>query len=416
MELASKPRVALYSHDAAGLGHVRRNLLIASTLAASGHDVLLVSGSPEATSMVRPPGIDLVTLPALRKDVDGEYASRHLSIGLDNLLQMRRNLVTAALTSFAPDVLIVDRHARGFRGELEPALDRLNGTRIVLGLRDVLDAPDRVRAEWHGQRIGQALDRWYDEVWHYGDARVYHPLSAAKIIPPVPVRSTGYLVGDRPPAAIDGTDDHGDRPFVLCMVGGGSDGHRLADAVLDAPLPADLRLLLVTGPQMAPIDRRHLAARASARDDATVVTYLPDPERLLRDARGAIVMGGYNTICELLASRTPALVVPRDRPRLEQTVRAEALRTTPGFTVLAPEDAHGDRIGAWLQVAVRGERPSRHEVDRAGLRRIAERTTVLTASCTRDTAERDPADGDPTVNGPRPHATRLDQGATRAAV
>lgn len=411
MELAPKTRIALYSHDAAGLGHVRRNLLIAGTLAERGNDVLLVSGSPEATSMARPPGIDLVTLPALRKDVDGRYAPRHLSIGLEELLRMRRNLVASALTSFVPDLLVVDRHARGFRGELEPALDQLTQTRVVLGLRDVLDAPDRVRAEWHDQGIGQALDTWYDEIWHYGDARLYHPLHAAEIIPPVPVRSMGYLVGDRPPAAIRGHDDHSGPPFVLCMVGGGSDGHHLADAVLDAPLPEGLRLLVVTGPQMAAVDRRRLASRAAARDEVTVVSYLPDPERLLRAASSAIVMGGYNTVCELLASRTPALIVPRDRPRLEQTVRAEALRAAAGFAVLTPADATGGRIGGWLEAAVQGERPRRHTVDRAGLARIVDRATALTATSVHRATETRPA-------LPRElfPATGIEQGVARVPV
>jgi predicted glycosyltransferase len=413
VELASKPRVALYSHDAAGLGHVRRNLLIASTLAASGHDVLLVSGSPEATSMVRPPGIDLVTLPALCKAVDGSYTSRHLSLGLDELLQMRRNLLTSALTSFAPDLLLVDRHARGFRGELEPALDRLRDTKVVLGLRDVLDAPDRVRAEWHHQRTGQALDAWYDEIWHYGDARLYHPLHGAEIVPPVPVLSTGYLVGDRPAPAIDRGEDADGEPFALCMVGGGSDGHHLADAVLDAVLPPGLTLLVVTGPQMAASDRQRLTARAAHRDEVTIAAYLANPERLLRSARAAMVMGGYNTICELLASRTPALVVPRDRPRLEQTVRADALCTAGVFTVLPPADATGRRIGDWLADAVQGQRPTRRAIDRDGLSRIADRTRALLASSDRRPLATSDDDVARTLTGA---TAPSDEGVTRAAV
>ena len=36
-------------------------------------------------------------------------------------------------------------------------------------------------------------------------------------------------------------------------------------------------------------------------------------------------MGGYNTIAEILAARVPALIVPREHPRLEQTIRAQRL-------------------------------------------------------------------------------------------
>jgi predicted glycosyltransferase len=33
-------------------------------------------------------------------------------------------------------------------------------------------------------------------------------------------------------------------------------------------------------------------------------------------------MGGYNTFCEILSLDKPALIVPRARPRREQTIRA----------------------------------------------------------------------------------------------
>jgi predicted glycosyltransferase len=373
-------RVALYSHDSTGLGHVRRNLLLAGELSRQGHDVLLVSGSPEATAMARPPATDLVTLPALRKNGGGRYEARHLTMGLDELLVMRRELLASALAAFAPDLFIVDRHARGFLGELEPALERLTATRTVLGLRDVLDAPGRVRHEWLGSRTDEALEAWYDEIWLYGDAAVYQPLHAAGLTPPVPVVTTGYLVADRPPGPIEQRPLTDPGPFVLCMVGGGSDGEHLARRVLEAPLAAGLQLLIVTGPQMASAAREQLEDRARHRPEVTVVDYIHDPAPLLRDARAAIVMGGYNTICEVLGSETPALVVPRDHPRLEQTVRAEALSASGSFDVLTAGGATGARIGAWLAEVVEAPRRARVTIDAQGLRRVADRSAELLSS------------------------------------
>lgn len=370
-------RVALYSHDSTGLGHVRRNLLIAGELSRQGHDVLLVSGSPEATAMTRPPNTDLITLPALSKSTSGRYQARHLNMELDELLAMRRRLLTSALLGFGPDLLVTDRHARGFLGELEPVLDRLPTTRKVLGLRDVLDAPDRIRDEWRSRRTDQALAGWYDEIWHYGDARLFEPLRAASISVPVPLVSTGYLVADRPPHPIADRPMGSPGPFVLCMVGGGSDGERLASAVLDAALPEGLQLLVVTGPQMPRTARDRLAGRAAKRGEVTLVDYLHDPAPLLRAARGVIVMGGYNTVCEVLGSETPALVVPRDHPRVEQTIRAEALRGIGSFEVVAPARATGASIGGWLAAAVREPRRRRTEVDLDGLRRLGERCAAL---------------------------------------
>ena len=40
-----------------------------------------------------------------------------------------------------------------------------------------------------------------------------------------------------------------------------------------------------------------------------------------------ISMGGYNTICEILTQKTPALIIPRETPRKEQLIRARRLKT-----------------------------------------------------------------------------------------
>ena len=375
-------RIALYSHDSTGLGHVRRNLLLAQQLTADGHDVLLVSGSPEAAAMPRPPSTDIVTLPALGKDERGAYRARNLRMGVVELTAIRRGIFSSTLGGFAPDLLVVDRHARGFRGELEPALDQLSSTRatrVVLGLRDVLDAPAAVRREWHERRIPEALQRWYDEVWVYGDARLHHPLESAGLHAPVPVSQVGYLNGARPPATL--TDPvPTDRPFVLCMLGGGADGARAASAVLEAPLPAGLGLVLVTGPQMPPADRARLSAHARSRPELTVLTFVHDAAGLLARSRAAVVMGGYNTACEVLASDTPALILPRAEPRLEQHLRATTLADAGLLDMLPLTSADGPRIGRWLERAVAGGRRPRRGADLDGLERVGHHTRRLLAA------------------------------------
>ena len=177
---AARPRVALYSHDGLGLGHIRRNLAIAHALAATASpDILLLTGAPGAVLSDRPEGCDIVSLPALTKDRDGGYAARHLSFGAAALTALRSGILTAALTSFRPDVLIVDKHPRGWNGELVAALTALRalGTRVVLGLRDVLDDAATTRREWQADDSASALEAWYDQVWVYGDRGVHDPLA-----------------------------------------------------------------------------------------------------------------------------------------------------------------------------------------------------------------------------------------------
>ena len=376
---AARPRVALYSHDGLGLGHIRRNLAIAHALAATASpDILLLTGAPGAVLSDRPEGCDIVSLPALTKDRDGGYAARHLSFGAAALTALRSGILTAALTSFRPDVLIVDKHPRGWNGELVAALTALRalGTRVVLGLRDVLDDAATTRREWQADDSASALEAWYDQVWVYGDRGVHDPLAELHV--PARLREhvqyTGYLARGRgfraEGAAIDA-------PFVLAMVGAGSDGGEVATAFLRTPMPAGHIGVLVTGPHMPPADRERVARLAATRPDIRVHEYLPNAAELVRGAAALIGMGGYNTVCEAMATDTPMLIVPRVRPRTEQLVRAEALADRGIADVLRPDELCATALSDWLRRAVRARAERSASVDLDGLARLPELFTAL---------------------------------------
>src|SRR6266568_4934292 len=104
----------------------------------------------------------------------------------------------AALEAFAPDVLIVDNVPRGALRELDLALETLRAqgrTRLVLGLRDILDDPVTLQGEWTRAQNHEAVRRYYDAVWVYGDPAVYDPVREYAFTPDVAskVRYTGYL-------------------------------------------------------------------------------------------------------------------------------------------------------------------------------------------------------------------------------
>lgn len=363
-------RVALYSHDACGLGHVRRNLRLAGALAARAPGSLLVlAGSREAAALPIPPGVECVTLPGVAKTPEGDYRPRALGVGLEELLGIRSAVIDAALDSFAPDVVIVDKHPRGLHGELAPALEglRRRGTRLVLGLRDVLDEPAAVRREWAEHGSGEAVARDYDALWVYGDPRVYdavaeyglHELAAS-------VRYTGYLGPE-----VRGTPapEHGER-LALCLVGGGEDGAALAEAFVRAPLPAGSAGLLVAGPLMPHGQRRRIERLAAQAGRMRVIESLPEPAALMARAERVVAMGGYNTTCELLVHRKHALVVPRVRPRREQLIRAERLARRGLLDVLHPRDLSPEALGDWLAAPAPAARAAAFKPDLGGLARI----------------------------------------------
>jgi predicted glycosyltransferase len=311
-------RIALYSHDTLGLGHIRRNLLLAQTLAAPPLDasVLLVAGT--AGGFTLPPGVDWLTLPGLHKDAAGQYHPRTLAISLPDLIALRAQTIQAALTAFAPHLLIVDKVPWGVQGELAPTLAALHargGTRCVLGLRDVLDEPAAVRRDWAMHDNEEAVRRYYDAIWVYGDPAVYDLARAYRLAGDVAakIRYTGYLDASARPAG-DATPPDGLDPWpalmlppgrlALCLLGGGQDGAALAEAFAQAPLPPDTNGLILAGPCMPAEARRRLHQRVRARPRLRLLDFCAEPTRLLARADRVIAMGGYNTICEILSFRS----------------------------------------------------------------------------------------------------------------
>ncbi|HLR93329.1 MAG TPA: glycosyltransferase [Jiangellaceae bacterium] len=383
-----RPRVALYSHDAQGLGHTRRNLAVAGALQAldPAPDVLVLTGAPEAAVLRRPPRTDIVGLPAMAKDTSGIYTARHLSLVAEDLSAIRASVLTGALTSFNPDLLIVDKHPRGFRGELLPALHELSSghTRVVLGLRDVLDDPDRSRVEWDAVGGSEALTAFYDQVWLYGDPAIYDATLALGLPAELTDRvvPTGYLAHGRlRPHGAQRTPTHPMHPpYVLCLLGGGSDGDELARTFARSELPVGHHGVLVTGPQMPDAARQEVHDLVDRRDDMHVHEFLDDIETWLACAAAVVSMGGYNTVCEVLAADRPLLIVPRVRPRTEQLVRATALARTDAVDVVHPDVLTPLHLHTWATHAVTSARRPRQGLDLEGLTRLPDLAAVLLES------------------------------------
>lgn len=379
----SELRIALYSHDTMGLGHVRRNLLLAQTLASAAPRVstLIITGAREGGLFAMPPGADCLTLPAVGKHVTGRrYEARHLGVSLTELIRLRADIILSALTTFKPDVLIVDNVPRGVQRELDPTLQYLrtrSRARCVLGLRDVLDDPATVRREWDRASNENAIRLYYDRVWIYGDPHVYAPVREYALSTDVAarVRYTGYL--DQR-ARLDGADARTRTPLsslslppgpmVLCVVGGGQDGARLARTFAETPLPAGVNGVILTGPFMPPEVQSELRALAAGQTRRRVLDFVGEPTALVEQADRVIAMGGYNTVCELLSFRKHALIVPRVTPRSEQLIRAQRLRDLGLVDMLHPSEATSQALARWI--ATPNGAPILHQVDMNGLARL----------------------------------------------
>ncbi len=362
-------RILIYSHDTFGLGHLRRCRTIAHSLVERFKQlsVLILSGSPIIGSFDFRARVDFVRVPGVIKLRSGEYTSLNLHLDVEQTLSLRGSIIRHTAEMFEPDLFIVDKEPMGLRGEVLETLELLKkrGTRLVLGLRDVMDEPRLLEPEWQRKNVLPALRELYDEIWVYGLPQICDPLEGVSL--PQRVRQkmvyTGYLHREVPThGAPPRLPEIASRPYLLVTTGGGGDGETLIEWVLRAyehdpllPYPA----LLVLGPFMQPERQAEFMDRAARLKRVDAITFHNHLETLVARAAGVVAMGGYNTFCEVLSLDKRALIVPRTAPRLEQFIRTSRAAKLGLVAMLADDGRYEPAVmAAALRNLPRQNRPS----------------------------------------------------------
>jgi predicted glycosyltransferase len=347
-------RVLMYSHDTFGLGHLRRCRAVAHALVErfKGIHVLIISGSPIAGAFDFRARVDFVKIPSVIKLYNGEYTSIGQHIDLHETMALRRSLIMETARSFHPHMIIVDKEPLGLRGELEQTLAFLKaqGCALVLGMREVMDAPNLLAAEWAKNDIFRKINLLYDYIWIYGPPNFWDPLVNFEVPASLKRRMfwTGYLRREVPTSLNTHEFDLAD-DALLVTVGGGGDGAQLMRQVLGA-YEAEPKLLqpsvLTLGPFMQNEERNEIRQRAGHLPAVKVIDFDAHFERLIRGSAAVVSMGGYNTFCEILSLDKRALLVPRVNPREEQLIRARRAAELGLVDMLHPDEAEDPKLMA----------------------------------------------------------------------
>ncbi|MFM9965188.1 MAG: hypothetical protein ACKV2Q_28655 [Planctomycetaceae bacterium] len=277
-----------------GLGHLTRGLALARAAIARGHDVTVLSNSSDAA---RVPAVTELGLARRLITIPSEFDHQQVS-----------QLVQERLTASSFDVLVVDTFPRGLAGELHDLLATLSGKGIktVLVHRDL--QPRYV--EW--AKLG-SLAHAYDLILSPGESGPLANLPNAR-------RTDAWLIRD--PHEL--LDQHAawqrlrivetDRP-VIAVIASGLSAERPAMSALASRLS------------------RALHGRASVRLMALGATDAPDGVETVAlwpclSAMAGIDLligaGGYNTVSEAHATRTPLLAIARRRLYDRQELRLPA--------------------------------------------------------------------------------------------
>ncbi|MEO1691558.1 MAG: glycosyltransferase, partial [Cyanobacteria bacterium J06631_6] len=120
-------KIMVYSHDAFGLGNIRRMIAICQYLLTSvpNLSILLLSGSPMLQSFRLPIGLDYIKLPCLNRGRSGKIAVKYLNTDIESTLNLRSELILAAARNYRPDLVLVDKKPSGIKGELNLAINYL---------------------------------------------------------------------------------------------------------------------------------------------------------------------------------------------------------------------------------------------------------------------------------------------------
>jgi predicted glycosyltransferase len=233
---AEPRRYLFYSHDGVGLGHTARNLAIARALTEEDPTatILLATGTDDALQLGVPERVEILKLPSLRKLSNDQDGARRLLVSGHQIHALRSALLTGTVESFRPHVMLVDKHPLGAGGELTMGLAALKqqGGAAVLGLRDILDEPAVVMAEWDRHSLAELIDEAYDQILIYGDALIFDPIREYHLPASLAQKACycGYVTRDRsrrhPLLAESLIRPRPGLPCVMATVGGGEDGNQ----------------------------------------------------------------------------------------------------------------------------------------------------------------------------------------------
>jgi len=382
-------RFLFYSHDGLGLGDVRRSLSVARELASlsEGASVLLVTGAEEVESLGLPARVGILKLPGFQKRERASAGRIQLPWG--EVRMLRERVLAAAVETFQPEVVLVDRHPFGIGGELGPALEiaRASGARAVLGLCDVFDDPATIDVEWHARGVFQRIAAYYSRVLVYGQPDVLDPVRDYGFPDDVAAITAfcGYVVSasqsERGPLGADGAPASlkRQRPRVLATGGGGADGFPVLQAFVGAAADAGWRATIVAGPECPPGRVKWLDGMASEAG-VSFRHFVPSLPSEFSSLDALVCMGGYNTLAEAVASGVPTVCVPRVRPRSEQLIRAEAFLARGLLRLVEPDRLAPDVLRAEVESALTTHpHMARTRLDLGGSRRAAHHLLELAA-------------------------------------
>jgi predicted glycosyltransferase len=366
-----------YCQHSLGMGHLVRSLALAAGL-AERFRVLLLNGGRLPVGLKIPEGVEIVNLPPLGLDADGQLVSRDRRRTVERAQSLRRKIILAAYRQLRPQALFVELFPFGrkkFAGELLPLLEESRKERVLVccSLRDIL-VGKKSNQQKHDERAIEIANRYFDAVMVHSDptfARLEESLLSFTALRAA-VYYTGFVQAEREAIGNAATKR---QQQILVSAGGGLVGETLFRTAVEAYAllrqTDDVRMKIITGPFLPEEARASLRAAARAQPGLSLKRFVPDLCAEMRNSVASISQGGYNTTLDILRAGVRSLVVPfADGAEDEQLKRARRLEARGAIRVLKQQNLNAPRLAAEI-CALLNFVPQKLHLDLDGARNTA---------------------------------------------
>jgi predicted glycosyltransferase len=328
------------------MGHLVRSLALAQGLAERVR-VVFLNGGKLPRGIKVPETVEVVSLPPLGMDVEGNLVSRDRRRSVERVQILRTRSILQTFETLHPQIIFIELFPFGrkkFAFELMPLLEAAHQSvsrpLILCSVRDILVGKRRDQAH-HDERASCQANRLFDGILVHADPRFarleesFHPTTPLLI----PVRYTGFVFVERDTARVSKKQ----RPApILVSAGGGLVGEPLFRAAVEAQAllwpELGIPMKIVTGPFFPEEHWLTLRSVAQRQHGLIVRRSVSDLCAEMRTATMSISQCGYNTALDILRARVPSLVVPFCEGREdEQSQRARRLDELGVLRVLNPD-------------------------------------------------------------------------------
>ncbi|MEM5529200.1 glycosyltransferase [Gammaproteobacteria bacterium AS21] len=346
--MSKQPRILFYVQYLLGIGHVRRSSLIIQALCQQDVQVDVIFGGVSVDSMSFATA-NIHLLPAI-KAADAAFSGLIKADGSE-LTEQDKNQRAAQLLAICetlqPDLIVTETYPFGrrqMRFELLPLLNWVQAQKrppvLVSSIRDILQR----RAPVREQECLELINTYYQKVIVHGDEQFFPLANSFPLAHNISdkINYSGYVC----PTLEQPNDSNSKKSGVIVSIGGGSVGKEILQAALNLQQTgflADQPWLLITGPNMDAADKEFFYAQSN--DAVRVVEMADNFLSCLQNAYVSISMAGYNTIMDLLLTKTAAVVVPFEGSgETEQLTRSDILAEHQVLTVLRSDDMSADTL------------------------------------------------------------------------